>query len=947
MRKPPLALFSGIGRRVALAVAACGIVVLSTGLLLQTGKQLRQYRDLQQQQLRQVATQAAMTISSRISSAEAVMHSALTFSPSSFGNDTRLLRTRLNQAGMFGWHAVVEIDSNGFATVERRQFRFTPAQREAIEAGRAIMLTAVDATEHASLILARQMPSPAGSWVLIAEVSSSWLWSPLRGAEITIPLVGIDTAGRQYFSTLDHSADVESLVAQRPGAKSSDVTGENLAWNARGLAWVGAVTPLHGVSAVTDVSLAVVATDHDRTWGASFQSALRTQGLMLLVVLLLAALSGHVVALRYVPTLRKLRRALAQLPEHRVLIEVDRKSDPEIRQIVETFNRSSGLIAMQWETQHAIGDIDALLLAGGDFENVIDQVLARVRDVTDANNVGLTLIDPGASGHGRMFAVNTQGGFPVNRVVLDEQMASTLLESVTGLTVVRCEAVRHSFLAPLQTAGSSFFWVWPVVVNEDLAAILVVGYAEPPEYGARVAGCGTLCAQRLGASLSSSARAERLYHQAHFDLLTQLPNRLLFRDRLSQELASAADSTARGALLYIDLDHFKKVNDTLGHEAGDQLLSIVAQRLRACVKEGDTVARLGGDEFTVILRHVMDTNSAQAVADRIIQSMQMPVRLGGGDHHVRASIGITLFPDDGTKIDDLLHNADLAMYRAKEQGRGGAVFYNAKMSLRSARVADSGLYRALKRREFSLYFQPQYRVADGALIGVEALLRWQTPRDGLLTSADFIPAAEESGLIVDLGGWVLESACAQIAQWREQGLAVPRVAVNLSVQQLRDPGLVPNLQRLLERFRVRPSSLEFELNEAALTDHDSQACIAQLSAMGAGLTLDDFGTGHTALANLRRYPVAAVKIDRSFVDELVMNPAAAALASTIIVMAHSLDKQVVAEGVETMEQFDFLRERGCDVAQGYFMARPLSAAAMTDMLLGRQPEESTARSAIA
>jgi EAL domain-containing protein (putative c-di-GMP-specific phosphodiesterase class I) len=269
------------------------------------------------------------------------------------------------------------------------------------------------------------------------------------------------------------------------------------------------------------------------------------------------------------------------------------------------------------------------------------------------------------------------------------------------------------------------------------------------------------------------------------------------------------------------------------------------------------------------------------------------------------------------------------------------------MTTRGGRVADSGLYRALKRREFSLYFQPQYSVRDGSLRGVEALLRWQRPRDGIVASAEFIPAAEESGLIIDLGGWVLDAACAQLSQWAEMGVSVPTLAVNLSVQQLRDPGLLPELRRVLDRYRILPSQLAFEVNEAALTDADSQTCIEELSELGVALTLDDFGTGHTALANLRRYPVSSVKIDRSFVDEVVDSASAAALASTIIVMAHALDKQVVAEGVETIEQLDFLRERGCDVAQGYFLARPLPAAAMTELLLGRNPEIVSEQSAIA
>jgi diguanylate cyclase (GGDEF)-like protein len=480
--------------------------------------------------------------------------------------------------------------------------------------------------------------------------------------------------------------------------------------------------------------------------------------------------------------------------------------------------------------------------------------------------------------------------------------------------------------------GSQFFWVWPVVVNDRLAAILTVGYVEPPVNGAHVAGCGTQCAHRLAAILSSSSRAEQLYRQAHFDPLTQLPNRLLFRDRLAQELTAAVNAPARGALIYIDLDHFKKVNDSLGHKAGDQLLAIIAQRLRACVKDGDTVARLGGDEFTVLVRNVQDPGAASSVAERIIHSLALPVSIAGRDHQVRASIGIALFPDDGAQIDELLHNADLAMYRAKSLGQGEAVFYNPRMSRRGLRVAESGLTRAFKRHEFALYFQPQYGVPDGRILGVEALLRWQSPRDGVIASADFIPAAEESGLIVDLGGWVIEAACAQIAQWRALGIDPPHMAVNLSVQQLRDPGLVPNLRRVLDRHHVEARCIDLELKEVALTDPGSQDAIAELAQLGVGLVLDDFGTGLAALNNLRRYPVHTVKIDRSFIEEVAVNPAAAALASSIIVMAHAVGKKVIAEGVETVEQLEFLRERGCDVAQGYYLARPLPVAAMSDML---------------
>jgi len=946
MRRAPIALFSGIGRRVASAVLVCGLAVLVLGLLLQAGKQQRQYREQHQQQLRQAAAQTALTISTRIGSAEILLRAHT--DESTGAAYWSLLRTRLPQVPMFEWAAIVAQAQDGVLRTGTRQFPLSDEDRHALADGHTLLLGISPGSAAGDLYLLRALPERAPArWVLV-QLRSSWLWAIPDGDQGRLQMLALDSSGQQLFSMQGHASDIARQVAPLLRTMHSKGTIEDLAWYERGDAWVGAAASVGLPDAAADKALALVVMSPDRPWSVAFWSALRTQSTMLPLVLLLAALYAHRLASNHVQTFRQLRRALAQLPERRVAIAANPQLVEEVQHLVDAYNRSAEIIEAQAETRRALDEIDGLLLPGGDYENVIDQVLIRVRNITRANNVGLTLIDPGVFGLGRLFAVNAEGGFPVNRVVLDEQMVATLRESRHGLTVVRCEEGRHSFLEPLQSAGSAFFWIWPVMVSGELAAILAVGYPEPPTQAARVAGCGTLCAQRLGVSLSSSARAERLYRQAHFDPLTQLPNRLLFRDQLAQALHNIDQTASRGALLYIDLDHFKKVNDSLGHEAGDQLLSIVAQRLRACVKDGDTVARLGGDEFTVILCNVTDSTAVSAVADRIIQAMQMPVRLGGRDHHVRASIGITLFPADGIELDELLHNADLAMYRAKDLGRGTAMFNNPNMATRGARIADSGLYRALKRREFSLYYQPQYSVADGSLVGMEALVRWQKPRTGLVTSADFIPAAEESGLIVDLGGWVIDAACVQIAQWREQGVKVPSVAVNLSVQQLRDPEMVNNLRRVLERHRIQPGALVFEMNEAALTDPDSQACIDSLSALGVGLTLDDFGTGHTALANLRRYPVSAVKIDRSFVDELADSPAAAALASTIIVMAHSLNRLVIAEGVETIEQLDYLRERGCDHAQGYFMARPMSATDMTEMLLGRRrPDDVSEQSATA
>jgi diguanylate cyclase (GGDEF)-like protein len=935
MRGTPVAVFSGIGRRIAWAIVVTGLAVLLSGILLQAGKQQRQYRELHQQQLREVASRAAMMLRGRIDDAELLLRSHAGVARAAA--DEFPLRSRLLNTPMFEHVAVVDVPRGQQLRAGGQQFTIDSSMRDDIDAERTAVIRANDTN---SLFLLRALPGRKPARWVVAELRAGWLWASLRDARSHVSLLAVDSAGRPLYRTFEARTGIESHVTSLLEKLPADGAAQNLAWMELDKAWVGAVA--------STGNGAVVAHDADRPWSVAFWSALRTQSTMLPLLLLLAALLAHLLARNHVRAFRQLRRAIAQLPGRRSAVEPIPGLVDEVRQLVDTYNRSAELLEAQAEIHKANDDIDGLLLAGGDHESVIDQVLTRVRGITRANNVGLTLIDHGVAGHGRMFAVNAEGGCPVSRVMLDEQMVETLRHAQHGLTVVRCEEGRHSFLEPLQAAGSAFFWIWPVAVEGELAAILSVGYVEPPAHGARVAGCGTHCAERLGIALSGSARAEQLYRQAHFDPLTQLPNRLLFRDQLALELRNVTQKGGHGALLYIDLDHFKKINDSLGHSAGDQVLSIVAQRLRACVKEGDTVARLGGDEFTVILRDVTDVTTVSTVTDRMIQSMQLPIRLGAGEHRVHASIGIALFPADGAELDELIRNADLAMYCAKDSGRGAAVFYNSRMAERGASVVDSGLFRAVTRREFSLYFQPQYRVADGSMAGMEALLRWQKPRDGaMVPPSEFIPAAEESGLIIDLGGWVIDAVCAQIGQWREQGLAPPRIAMNLSAQQLRDPTLVETLKRALDRHVLQPAVIEFEMNEAALTDPESLTCIEELSSMGVQLTLDNFGTGHTALANLRRYPVGKVKIDRSFIEELTAGATTTALASTIIVMAHSMGKQVIAEGVETSEQLDYLRERGCDCAQGYFMAQPLSAADMTDMLAGRKLEVTGRHSAFA
>jgi diguanylate cyclase (GGDEF)-like protein len=752
-------------------------------------------------------------------------------------------------------------------------------------------------------------------------------------------LVLLDGSGVARYSSTPVPEELVRLFERRATHALDSPGGATiLAWFASGREWRGAMTyvpPSHDGDFGSPNTVVVFAPEpaFGATLTAMVPSALGILALVLAVSFALATLISD----RYLPPLRALHRGLQHLRERR-FETLPRLSVEEFLPLEREFNHTSLSLQRDWRAFEVLGDVDRALLAASEIDRALDVVLPKFRELTRSQCVGVVLLDPTAHTHGRLFtaALGAQE-LPVQRVTFDTAMIATVREAPAGLTIARVEETRHAFLAAMQDAGAEFFWMWPVLDEERLAAMLIVGYHVEPARDPAVADYGAAFAERLRAALSNSARDERLYRQAHYDPLTQLPNRALFRDRLAQELAAAATGLTRGALLYVDLDHFKRVNDRLGHGAGDQLLSIVAHRLKACTKEGDTVARLGGDEFTVLLRNVGDAETARQIADRVVRSLALPASLGGRDYQMRASVGVTLFPDDGTELEDVIRQSDLAMYRAKAQGRGRAVFFEREMKEQRPSFTDSGLHRALRRREFGLYYQPQFSLHDGRLCGVEALLRWQTRYDGIKLPGEFIPAAEHSGLITDIGGFVLDSACTQYSEWVRAGIAPRSFSVNVSVQQLNDPKFVKMVQKALHQHGITPGCLELELVESVLADSEVEEPLAALAALGVRLALDDFGTGYSSLNYLRRYPVHTVKLDRSFLDEVPQNDSAGALVESVITMAHTLGKRVTAEGVESGAQLEFLRSRGCEAAQGFFLARPMSAAALTEILESRRP----------
>jgi diguanylate cyclase (GGDEF)-like protein len=428
--------------------------------------------------------------------------------------------------------------------------------------------------------------------------------------------------------------------------------------------------------------------------------------------------------------------------------------------------------------------------------------------------------------------------------------------------------------------------------------------------------------------ITERRRAEdEIQSLAYMDTLTGLPNRILLQDRLSGALVRAEREACLVGILFLDLDRFKSVNDTLGHAVGDLLLKSVADRLRECVRKSDTVARLGGDEFVVVLTSLRRELDTTLVAQEILARLAQPFAIGHRDIHSSTSIGIAVYPLDGRDAGTLLKNADMAMYAAKARGRNTYQFYTDAMNRRALERLDleNSLRLALKRREFFLQYQPQVNLSHSRITGVEALLRWRHPEQGLIPPGRFIPVAEETGLILPVGEWALRAACVQGRAWQDAGLPPLRIAVNLSGQQFKQPGFVDLVRRTLEETGMSPELLELELTESMIAEDAGETLnrLSALKCMHVHLALDDFGTGYSSLSYLRKCPIDRIKIAQTFVRDMSTDPGDAAIVETILAMARSLNLEVIAEGVETAEQFGFLRSRQCNEMQGYYFAVPL------------------------
>jgi diguanylate cyclase len=628
--------------------------------------------------------------------------------------------------------------------------------------------------------------------------------------------------------------------------------------------------------------------------------------------------------------LERLLNATRRIEAHDFESRVEVTRNDEFGELAQAFNSMTGRIGQQFKALNTLARIDNEILSSRNVEQVVPTILRHMCTLTSANAVGVMLLD-----HDNRLLARTS----LIRTSRPDEVA-TLRGTITHDECALVQGERDGMWITIDSQASELLkgvlepdlgaaYAFPIVWREALCGVVLFGFAAPtPLTGDERTQIREIAA-RLGVTISSAWRDAQLYKQAHYDVLTGLPNRLLLLDRLSQEIVRCQRESTRCALLFIDLDQFKKVNDTQGHSSGDAVLVESARRLAQCIRASDTVARLGGDEFTITFTQLNNAGEVHRGVNQVLAALAEPFEIDGQQTYLGASIGIAIFPEDGASAAELLKSADTAMYRAKANGRGQAMFFEERMNheVRERVSLERELHAALENNEFMLWYHPQMDLRTGRIVGAEALLRWRHPKRGLVLPSGFIGVAEESGLIEQIGKWVIQDVCRQSKAFRTHGVAVDRLSANVSIRQLYKPDFASFVQDSMRRFGVAPASLELEVTESLIADRVVEVRIAlnQLKALGVSLALDDFGTGFASLAYLMEFPLDVVKIDQSFVNGLPFDKHALAIVTAMIAMSHALGKKVVAEGVETEAQLTLLESMGCDFAQGHLLSHPLPA----------------------
>jgi len=793
-----------------------------------------------------------------------------------------------------------------------------------------------------TVLLAMEMPAPSKS-IVVGELKPEYLWGAPEELPLATDFCVYEEETRVWLYC---SAAIDVTVLEAVGKPTASVVGAT-AWSQDGTtyrsrAWTQFMRASFGAR-----DWVVVATQPE-AFQLSHAIEFQRQYVPVILLALLIAIWLTVRQSRDIvdPVTRLADRARG-IARKDFSVRLGLKREDEFGELGAAIDQMSQRLGRQFDSLTALAEIDRLILSTQDTALVVRIVLQRLGDALGADVASLTLFDQEDRDRGRTYyrPPDARDSCAMVRHEVEAADRARLDDAKSRWMHGEKEGRWPTYLGPMGDYGIRNVFVQPISWRDAVCGALALGFRDDVALDDEAEQQVREFGDRLAVAIGSAWRDEQIYQQSHFDPLTGLPNRLLFKDRLGREIARSQRSGLGFALLFVDLDHFKNVNDSFGPNAGDAILREAGRRISACVRETDTVARLGGDEFTVMLTGLNHPQEAWLLAETIVAAMSREFTSGDQHCFLSASVGIASYPADGVTADELLKSADTAMYRAKASGRAQAVFFEERMNQEAvARLTlDRDLRAAIDRGELVMHYQPQVDLASGMVRGAEALLRWNHPVHGLISPMRFIPLAEESGFIESLGQWTLVQVSRQMAAWRAEGLPIDRVAVNISPRQFRRR-LVELIRGAVQDAGIPPSCLEIEITEGLLVDRTEavESMLREIGNMGHEIALDDFGTGFSSMAYLTRFRVNRIKIDRVFVDGLGRRTDSEPIVAAIIAMSHALGIRVIAEGVETQEQMSVLRGMRCDEIQGFITAPALPPAELATLVRARAKSLATA-----
>ncbi len=807
---------------------------------------------------------------------------------------------------------------------------------------RSILKTQSNGLENTILMLLALSPEALEKGVLIAEILPDYLWGDPSSFAHDIEQCILN----EHYVTL-FCTHLRPLTFTEPFIKSvtQQIKGE-FNWKSHHEQYIANYHEIFLEAHFLSPRWLVISIDSETDTINSLSSFNTIFWGSVLFSILLIMLFSMIQIRRVLIPLEKLIEGTRRLGNRDFATQVDVISSDEFGQLATSFNVMTARLGEQFETLTALSHIDQEILSGLDIDKIAQFILMHMHNRIKADFACITVLNQDDSKNACTHTVDAkEHAVVVKNYNVSDQVQQLLQTNPNGVWVNHQTLQQLAQTEPIESPISRLasLFILPLNWQNQMVGYISLGFLRSilwdQENIQRICDYG----DRLAVALFTKNREELLLRQARIDALTGLPNRFLFMEQLHKEIAQSQRGERQLAVLYIDLDRFKMVNDSYGHSMGDELLHEAGKRFHQCIYEGDTVARLGGDEFAVILCDLDSEQTAQSVAQNIIITLTEPFIINGDRNILTASIGIAIYPQDGLDSVDLMRNSDIAMYRAKDNGGNQFIFFEEGMNTEiSKRLSiERELRIAISEQQFVMHYQPQVDPQTGFVRGVETLVRWNHPEHGFVSPGTFIPIAEDTGLIIDIGRIVLTEACSQFRRWLHQGIRLDYVAVNVSVKQFRQPDFFQMIENALHINDMDPNCLELEITESVLMDDTKgvMAMLEKLKELGVQLSIDDFGTGYSSMSYLEQLPFDTLKIDISFVRKIKANGEGGAIAATIAAMAHTLNKKIVAEGVENQTQLDFLKKCDCELIQGYFYSRPLPADELLEFVKKNLVEE--------